>query len=76
MQRNKGIITFTSIGNFQMVIDTMTKPVDPLKIVRKSDGRVLLMKFRNNFVNGWWNFLKKRVVDKFKEAVKRKLRIV
>ena len=49
MKRNKEIITFTSVGQFLMVVDTMSKPINPLRVVWECYSGIFLVKFRNNF---------------------------
>jgi hypothetical protein len=67
--------TFASVGGFKVIVYPMTESINLPKVVRERKFRILPGEVGNDFVDGRRNFLKKRVIDKFDEAVKRQLKI-
>lgn len=56
-----------------MIVDTMTKPINFVKIVWECEGGIFDMEIRYDLVNSRGNFEEEGVVDKFEEAVEGEL---
>ena len=56
-----------------MIIDTMMKPINFMKIVRECEGGVFEMEIRYYLVNNRWDLKKKWVVDELEETIEREL---